>query len=1075
MPTREEIEKFKSELTALGHEPSVRASRGEKVLDIPIPEEGLPEDLAELLGGISEDTEAADFVPEEKEPQDGFDAVPEDWLDLSGSEEALDITENGEPEGFEGPAEFADIPEGPETDDFSDFPEIPETDDFAGTIEAPAGEESPDIPETPEEIPEAEDFDFGGLGDIGGDIDFDAEPESEPDETMVPALEPSEFDELGSFGSDEEAEEFSEEIPEEIPEEEIGEAEEVIEDFDIPELAGESEDAFDLSDLSGSEEDGLSAVEDISFDDLPEAIEGPSEDETEAESEEDFSFPDLSAEPEDEGQKGEIEEETEEIEEFTLPEGLVFEKGGEEQVEEFTVPEGDDSMGLPGGAPDEIESGFGLPDTFEGDASVDVDEFNLGDFSDQFGLLLDVKEGAPPPEEELNPANVVTGELPEQELDLVLSDEDFKALKATLGLMPRNLRLAIEELIGEKYLGGPNLKKLIDLLIQGAPPRELAALVGRITGKRIKIPLQYEKKTGLEFEEEKKSFGYVFRKNILPILKVVVLGLVALGFLSFFGYRFVYRPLRAVSLYRQGHKEITQDRFDRGNEYFDRAVNTQIFWRWFYKYADTFREKRQYFLVQEKYEQILTLDAPRRKKRKPEFTKPTENYQKVHFVYGEFEYSVMKNYEKAETLLLKYLDFKPGNYEGLITLGDMYMEWAEEDRAKYEEARYSYALLIEKYGRKPELLFRMLKYFIRLDKETEVLRLKEYFDTSPKIKVDPAAYAELGGYLIDKRMLEDVRAVLFRAQSQSETLPDIYYQFARFFHITKDQADEEAALKLAVNLFQNKAPLTVREMGMLIDSHNRLGKNYYLRQRYIDAEEEFTQGIELYRDSVRGKFIGRSEKYGSLFSNLADIHYYISGDLRTALALYREARQNLYSPPELTYKIGYILYRDRDYDSALMEFYRAAGGFSSNRNLLFATANTLYLRDSHFSAQGYYNMVLDSLEKELSVTQYILLDERPDHYALIENLMKTYNNLGVTLFALSAKSEEAGKFGEALYYLTKSSEFYDRLSRDPETLERSETINLAFLNTRALLYPLADNTPAIFPDIPRDMEDLFFR
>jgi hypothetical protein len=56
------------------------------------------------------------------------------------------------------------------------------------------------------------------------------------------------------------------------------------------------------------------------------------------------------------------------------------------------------------------------------------------------------------------------------------------------------------------------------------------------------------------------------------------------------------------------------------------------------------------------------------------------------------------------------------------------------------------------------------------------------------------------------------------------------------------------------------------------------------------------------------------------------------------------------------------------------------------------------------------------LERESETTRYILIDERPDHYALVENLMKTYNNLGVTLYMLSQKSSDSDKFGEALMY-----------------------------------------------------------
>jgi len=187
------------------------------------------------------------------------------------------------------------------------------------------------------------------------------------------------------------------------------------------------------------------------------------------------------------------------------------------------------------------------------------------------------------------------------------------------------------------------------------------------------------------------------------------------------------------------------------------------------------------------------------------------------------------------------------------------------------------------------------------------------------------------------------------------------------------------------------------------------------------------------------------------------------------------SEENLYTTPDLRYKKGFIHYRREDYHDALLEFYSTAEGYSDNTNLLYATAATLYMRNDFFSAQGYYEHLADILEQEKSRIDYFLLDEKREHRALIENLMMTYNNLGVTLNRLYLATGDPAKNSASLVNLTRSSEYYDFLSRDPETLNRSESMNLSFINSKNLLYPMEGYDQQIFMELPMDRDDLFFR
>ena len=58
--------------------------------------------------------------------------------------------------------------------------------------------------------------------------------------------------------------------------------------------------------------------------------------------------------------------------------------------------------------------------------------------------------------------------------------------------------------------------------------------------------------------------------------------------------------------------------------------------------------------------------------------------------------------------------------------------------------------------------------------------------------------------------------------------------------------------------------------------------------------------------------------------------------------------------------------------------------------------------------------------------------------------------------------------------LTTASEFFDRLTRDRDTLVRTESKNLSFLNTRAIIYPEPGFEVEIYNEIPRDLSEIEF-
>ena len=1128
MPSRQDIQNFDKILTTLGNEPAIAARRGEEIEEVPEPEEGLSEDISALLG---EDFDAGAGAPEgEAEPQsmdelfaageeaedaeEAGEADEEFLRDFAASMQEEGGEEGGEPdaqapaeEGAAGPSEedlFGDIslpeedfsgelpseaaPEGGDAGQEVEEPEeifgFPE-EEWPGMAEEEGGEEGPEE-QAPAEAEEAADVaepeEFGDLGDFGDLFDEEfAEPEegaaagSQPaqaeeaeqaeqaeggpgplpgTEGEVPeAEEPEEFGDLGDFGDlfDEESAESGEaaaagdqpgqaEAAEQAEETEgppdvFGEAEPFEENpFEGVEIGGEFEEAAGADERAGAGEEG--------------AGEG-------AEELESFDF---------DTDFGEFEEGAGESGGFDIPEGF------EEVLEEG--PEGVEG----GGA---AESGSGVPqseDEFSFDESEfeeaepgtedledvgEVDEFSLGDFGAEFGVIEEEEEAER--EAELNPALDVSGNPPEAvdraAADVELTEEEFTSLQRSLGNLPLNIKLAVEQIIGENRGGADQVERLVRMLVADESPRAIADYAGKILGKELRVPKGYEKRTGVAFEQERGSFAYRFRENIVPILRLVGAALLVIGLISFLGYRYIYRPLYARSLYEQGLGDVRAERYTQANDKFGRAVDVWRVKKRYYQFAEAFTGKRQYSLAVQKYEQLLShypLD------------------KKGILDYAHLESAILADYQKAQSLLESYLDRHMFDYEALMASGDNYMAWAEEEPSHYEDARKAYATLLEQYGDRDELLMKMLSYFIATDNEKQVTYLKNVFQDDPRANIDPLVYAQLGGYLIDKNELGDVSEILMRALRKNDKLPEIHYQLARYYQRADDPTSERRALRNTRTLLEALEPLSKSRTAILIDTYRRMAENAYGREEYLTAQQNYTRGIRRFEEARQANVLKPKREFGALYAGLGDIFYYQSKDFDGALEQYNKAEANGYKTKALNYKQGYVYYRNGQYDQAIDRFFDAAGTYTSNRNILYAEANTLYQKGNYFAAQGYYLDLLDRLHNERSKIGTLLLNEDPEHRALVDYLIKVNNNLGVTSYRLYQRSSDPQKLTDAEVYLKNSTEDSVNLNRSDTTGARAQSVDLAYLNLRYVLYPETDYRLQLYGDLPLDLEDLQF-
>ncbi len=1116
MPRPEDIEKFTQVLNSLGNEPAIREARSETKEHVSAPGEA-SEPGDELLDSLS-----LDSLPMEHQEPPGRLVEGEPALDDAGLQDAFGGLSAREPETGEPAAEAGDG---------LDFASL-----FAEETEPNAIEdlETPSS-RAPAAQPTEEDaftFPEGEPEGLQADLSqMEVVPEDTEQKPVLPG-EPA----AGPSGSEPGADSFdfgafSLDTPEttESAGPQPGEAEE----FPAP-LDG-NVDLPNLDDLSFGETpaEPASSTAEPAFD-LPESLEPPEQSfgipEPEESSEPTFDLPeagglsdipsaggfDLDTTTGFEAAPGDISEAAPgDISESPEP--------GAEPFEASTYPadsaplDAGDLAPLPSEAPEEGTEQLGMESLGEESlGDLNLDDFSLPESAGKFGApgpapvapAAPARKAparhAPRPRPAARPAPAPQ-ELPGAEGEIELSPEQFARLKKALELLPRNLKVAVQDLIGEGKATGADLSKLISLLLGGASAQESATLAGRISGKRIRIPAGYEKKTGAALEAEQRTFGYAFRENILPLVRVVLLTVLIGGLLGFLGYSYVYKPLSAFTNYRAGYAQIANDRFTLANERFARAVAVWPVKGWFYRYAEGFADKRQYVLAEEKYDDLLRRFGDDRK---------------GILDYARMESTRLADYEKADTLLKRILDRAMYDYDALLATGDNDMEWGERVPAKLDDARLTYATLIDKYGVRDDFLFRMLRYFIRKDVGEEVERLRVYYASRPEVKVDPEAFAELGGYLVDHRRLDYAQDVLFRADKVKPGLAEVHYNLARYYRIVKSTGDEKLALDAVLRSLKNTDPLTRKRLSIEIDTHTRRGELLYKSGELIAAEKDLQQAISLVEQNQRMKLIGKERLFGRPYAALGDLYYYVQGDLANASIQYQNAIANQFTDPGLSYKIGFIQYAGHDYKSALASFAStedqsaypsgneepasgapgetsAAPGASASaaspgapaepaapaiaavpptsparvpQNLLFALGDSFFQRGDYFAAQGYFLGLLDRLELKKAAIGNVRPLEVPEHRALMDNLVKVNNNLGVTMIRLAERTGDRRKRSEALVYLTAAAQIADSLARAPDTVLRSETRSLPSLNMRGILYPTSNFVLQIFQDLPKDLQ-----
>ena len=651
-----------------------------------------------------------------------------------------------------------------------------------------------------------------------------------------------------------------------------------------------------------------------------------------------------------------------------------------------------------------------------------------------------------------------------------LSDEQYKVFLQNLSEYPLNVRLAFEDFIVQDEFTDDAEFEIIEKILNKAPARQVAGMLEKMLDTSIPIPRDFEHRTAAEYEAYKKSLSYQLRNKIIPgILLGLLLLIVGWGLIKFTDYC-IYRPIKANSLYKQGYALLQADEYPQAEMRFEEAVKKRINKKWFFKYARGYREHKQYQRAAKMYQNILRY---------------FRHDKAAGLEYADMELNDLANYERAEEIVRReILDYHINDPDGILKLGDVFLEWGtEKDPAKLELAREQYATLIQLYKPTDLYMSRMMRYFIRTDNLREVIQMQKNFEKREK-SLGSDDWTELSGYLLDKYYgelapseeylryeIEGLRGLLLRAVKTNPDNPIAQYNLAKYFLKTNETASIEPTLQRAIEKFNTVPSMKKRDLYKYIDSYRLLGEHYIVTTDYLQAQEQFAEGISLFTTERDNAGFEGTPAIGKLYEDMGNIKYTISGDYDDALFNYKYSVELENDNPSIRYRIGYIQYKKKNYMEALGAFMKSGDGNIKERNLMLAMANTLYLRGDEYAAQGYYDQLIDELDEKIAENGLVLPQANVKDYDIINTYLYASNNYGVTLYKLAKRTGNSALNAQAIVQLSQSVRAWDALTRNQETMLRLEGSNLAEQNIKYITHPIPEFEPSIYTDISKTLLD----
>ena len=662
-----------------------------------------------------------------------------------------------------------------------------------------------------------------------------------------------------------------------------------------------------------------------------------------------------------------------------------------------------------------------------------------------------------------------------------ISEDDLDLIQDTLRRLPRNLKLAVEELLADERRSPEVLQPLIDSLINGESPKSLAARFYRITKRRIELPRGFERKSGRALELRRQSLSYRLMREGWPVLRTVFAVITVTWILGAAVFMWVYRPLKAASLYREGLENIVADDIEGAVVKFrdawdgwplfgspedeDRIADAPIVvkgWkdasRWL-DYARTLRRRKYWDSADRFYVGYLAAE-------------PADKDARLE--YAQFLSNILGRFESA----IKILDSAPPGRWGrgwdrdyTLAAGDVYLQWAEEDPAQFEGARLRYAEALERSRNDERAVLSMMRYHLKIGDSENIRTLLPIFrDEKPGRTDEPElaaeVFAELAEYHLTRGDTGESRRFVTLAAAADPRAPEPFFAEARYRRIMGDDVSELNAYRRTLVNLSGREFVNRDHLRMKILSLAGIGRiSAADASEYSTAMNSYAKAVKIYEEARSRGILGASPEYGRIYLELGDIVYRgrsggddltftltsglespsrgpdRSAELELAEVYYTEA-EALFSPARGDTRLpAYALYR-RAYarymlgrDDALIDFYRVVRRRPDDYESRMALAGVLLRSGDYEASRSQYTRAVELLDGELRRSGGVLTpNERQGHKELLLRYIAAWNNMGVGRARSAARGSGDNDYAEALSAFTIASDYQDQVSTDMDQL-----------------------------------------
>ncbi len=683
----------------------------------------------------------------------------------------------------------------------------------------------------------------------------------------------------------------------------------------------------------------------------------------------------------------------------------------------------DDDKPVDSGDVDTDDLDMNLDDLDSDDGDIDVSAFDVEGSDDDDDDLLD---------------SIATGGTGDGDsdgkydsIDEHLTEEDIEKILKGISFLPLNVQEHVVDAILNDKLSQSDMGMLITSLGEHKGKKE----IGKILKDKLGIDVS---KSGVYGDDRMGSIKSAVFGSYLPILiKTAAISLIILLVLVG-AYQFVYKPIAANNYFKAGYDDLLASDYSSAERNFERGDDLhpkQL--KWYNRYANAYTERNSFNFAIEKIDDALEInpvDFETRMshgayfKQKAEFDLSDELYDEGQELYDNM---LKFNYNKKQRLAIY-------DAKGLLqisrarTLGE---------KVYYADAYNTYKQMIAEYGDNVTARKRGMLINIYTDNYDTVQVQAKRIEMMEKGYFDDEVYPEYAKYLLDKGEFHEARLLLEKIIKKYPenilTLVTLADYYGRINHY--DTA--EKILNAVLMLYDQDPHKSGREY-----VHNMLGQYYYIQKNYATALNQFEKAIEI------------NSLYPDANYNLGNIYYYYESDYDKALNYYQVAHANMldeYKPVALSFNLGWIYYRNEEYDSAFEYFYDIYGKEQDNVVLNYALGNSLVNMDESVLAEGFYLDALDLLlrHRDSFGTLYMV---RAKEFETLNYLASLYNNLGVVNVHRYMTTEDFKYDRGAFQNFVRASELFDqvRTARGDLIREFSRTINLDNQSTGIATYNL---------------------